>query len=103
MSKGEFLDFFEKAQITTEKGVIAAQGRNLYVEGDLFEVKIDETSKHFLHKKFSSSLGEDLVEGEIKYEPFQSGIHHGSETVLKLPGKNMTIEAKNHDYAALVL
>ena len=103
MSKGEFLDFFESAEITTENGIIQAKGNDLYIKGDNLHVQIDESSKHFLSKKFSSSLGEDKVEGEIKYEPFQSGIHHGSETLLNLPGKDMTIQAKNHDYAVLVL
>lgn len=103
MSKGEFLDFFERAVVTTKDGIIEAKGSDLYVKGDSLTVRIDEKSKLFVFKEFSSTIGEDLISGQIKYELFSSGISHGAETVLKLPGKNMTIQAKNHDYSIHVL
>ena len=43
-------------------------------------------------------LDKDPIDGEIKYEKFSSGIVHGSETILNLPGKHAVINAKNQDY-----
>ena len=53
-------------------------------------------------KTFSSKPGEDPISGEIKYAKFSSGINHSDKTVMKLPGKNAVIEAKNQDYTQLI-
>lgn len=98
MSKGQLLDFFEKSTITEKDGKVEVTGENILMEGDKLTVLIDAATKLFIDKKFSSKLGEDPIDGEIKYEKFSSGIVHGSETVLNLPGKNAVINAKNQDY-----
>jgi hypothetical protein len=63
---------------------------------------IDATTNLFLHKKFSSLLGKDPVDGEINYEKFSSGINHGSTTVLNMPAQKTKIDAKNQDYSQRV-
>ena len=99
MTKGQLLDFFEKSTITEKGETIEVKGENVYKEGDKLTVVIDATTKLFMNKKFSSKIGEDPVDGEIKYEKFSSGVVHGSETILNLPGKNAVINAKNEDYS----
>ena len=99
MTKGQLLDFFEKSTITEKGETIEVTGENVYKEGDKLTVVIDATTKLFMNKKFSSKMGEDPVDGEIKYEKFSSGVVHGSETILNLPGKNAVINAKNEDYS----
>ena len=102
MSKGELLDFFEKATITEKNGVIEATAENVNVKGDRLTVLIDAATYLFISKKFSSFLDKDVIDGETKYEKFSSGINHGSETILNLPAQKAKIEAKNQDYSKRV-
>jgi len=102
MSKGQLLDFFGKATVTEKDGIIEATGENVYVKGDKLTIHVDSKTNLYIDKKFSSLLGKDPVDGEIKYEKFSSGINHGSETVLNMPAQNMKIDAKNQDYSQRV-
>lgn len=102
MSKGQLLDFFDKAKITDSGTTYTVAGSNVYLEGDELTVVVEKATNLFLTKTFSSKLGEDPVSGEIKYEKFSSGINHGSTTVINLPAKNAVINAKNQDYTQRV-
>ena len=102
MSKGQLLDFFDKAQITDAGDTYQIAGANVFKEGDSFAVVVEKATNLFLNKKFSSMLDGDPISGEITYEKFSSGINHGAVTVMKLPGKNAVIEAKNQDYTQLI-
>ena len=102
MTKGQLLDFFSKATVTEKDGIIEATGENVYVKGDKLTIHIDSKTKLYLDKKFSSLLDKDAIDGEIKYEKFNSGINHGSETVLNMPAQKMKIDAKNQDYSQRV-
>ncbi len=102
MSKGELLDFFEKATVTEKDGVIEATGENIKVKGDRLTILIDPKTNLFINKKFSSLLGKDPIDGEIKYEKFSSGINHASTTFMNLPAQKAKIDAKNQDYSQRV-
>lgn len=102
MTKGQLLDFFGKATVTEKGGIIEATGGDVYVKGDKLTILIDSSTKLYLNKKFSSLLGKDPIDGEIKYEKFSSGINHGSSTILNMPAQKMKIDAKNQDYSQRV-
>jgi DNA-binding ferritin-like protein (Dps family) len=102
MSKGQLLDFFEKATVTEKAGVIEVTGENVYVKGDKLTIFIDAKTNLFISKKFSSLLGKDAIDGEIKYAKFASGINHGSETMINLPAQKAVVTAKNQDYSQRV-
>jgi len=102
MSKGQLLDFFEKATITEKEGVIEATGENVFVKGDKLTIYIDAKTNLFISKKFSSLLGKDAIDGEIKYAKFASGINHGSESMINLPAQKAVVTAKNQDYSQRV-
>lgn len=102
MTKGQLLDFFGKATVTEKAGIIEATAENVYVKGDKLTIMVDAASKLYLSKKFSSLLGTDPVNGEIKYEKFSSGVNHGSSTLLNMPAQKMKIDAKNQDYTKRV-
>jgi len=99
MTKGQLLDFFEKSTVTEKDGTVEVTGENVYTEGDKLTVVVDAATKLFINKKFSSKLGEDPIDGEIKYDKFSSGVVHVTETVMNLPAKNAVINAKNQDYS----
>lgn len=102
MSKGEMVDFFSKATVTENAGVIEATADNVYVQGDKLTIRMDAASKLFLSKKFTSLVGKDAVDGEINYEKFSSGVNHVSTTVLNMPVQKMAINAVNQDYSQRV-
>ncbi|MFN8255907.1 MAG: hypothetical protein U0W24_09485 [Bacteroidales bacterium] len=102
MSKGELIDFFSKATLTEKNGIIEATSENVKVKGDKLIIRIESDTKLYLDKTFSSFLGKDPINGEIKYEKFSSGINHGSVTKLNMPSQNMKIDAQNIDYSKRV-
>ena len=99
MSKGELIDFFGKATVTEKNGIIEATAENVYVKGDKLTVLIEAATNLYIFKKFSSLLGKDPIDGQIKYEKFSSGVNHGSTTTLNMPAQKMKIEAVNQDYS----
>jgi len=99
MSKGQLLDFFEKGVITEKDNTIQVTAGDVYMKGDSLTVLVDKATKLFINKKFSSMLDEDPINGELKYGTFSSGISHGTETLINLPGKNAVINAENKDYS----
>ena len=102
MTKGQLLDFFTKATVTEKDAIIEATGENVNVKGDKLTILIDRKTNLYLFKKFSSLMGNDVIEGELKYEKFSSGINHGSTTVLDMPAQKMKINAVNQDYSQRV-
>jgi hypothetical protein len=102
MSKGQLLDFFEKSTITEVGNTYEVTGTNVYVQGDRLTVVVEKDTRLFLKKTFSSFLEKDAIDGVINYEKFNSGVSHGSTTVLNLPAKNARIDAKNQDYSQRV-
>jgi hypothetical protein len=102
MSKGELLDFFSKAEITEKDGVIEATAKDVKVKGDVVTMRVESATKLFLYKKFTSMLGTDPISGEINYGKFNSGVSHGTTSVLTLPAKNAVITSENKDYTIRV-
>lgn len=105
LSKGQMIDFFTKAELSINNGIIKAYAENVLIEGDNLTLFIEEDSKLFTHKIFNSFLGDskDPISGEIKFEKFESGVSHAAESILNLPAKNAVIHAKNKDYSIRVL
>ncbi len=103
MSKGQLLDFFDKAVITEKDGVIEATSSDVLVKGDKLTVKVESATKLFMYKEFSSLMGKDPISGKINYSKFKSGISHASTTVLNLPAKKAVINSKNKDYVSKVM
>lgn len=99
MSKGQLLDFFGKAELSEMDGILTATGKDIFAKGDMLIIKVEEATNLFVYKKFSSTMGEDPVSGEINYGKFKSGISHVTDHVLNLPGKSAVINSTNQDYS----
>jgi hypothetical protein len=99
MTKGQLLDFFGKATITLSNGVYTATAKDVLIKGDTFTVKVEKSTNLFLHKEFTSLLGQDPISGSIEYAKFTNGISHGTTSVLNLPTKKAVINSENTDYS----
>ncbi len=103
MSKGQLIDFFGKADITEEDGIISAIGSDVFVKGDKLTLKVESATKLFVHKEFSTMMGDDPINGEIVYGKFKSGVSHATSSMLNLPAKGAVINSKNKDYVMKVM
>jgi len=102
MTKGQLIDFFDKATIEQNGDVYTVTGENVYIKGDKLVVLIDAKTNLFIKKTFSSFVDKDALSGEILYDTFKDGTSHGSTTTLTMPAQGMTIVAKNQDYTIRV-
>lgn len=103
MTKGQLLDFFSKATVSTkEDGTLVASADNVYVQGDKLTVYVDPKTNLFKYKEFNSLLGKDPIDGQVNYEAFSSGVSHVSTTVMNMPAQKMKINATNQDYSQRV-
>jgi hypothetical protein len=98
MSKGQLIDFFDKATIQLNGDVYTVSAENVYMQGDKLTVTIDAKTNLFLKKSFSSFVDKDAMSGEILYDKFSNGVSHGTTTNINLPVQHMVIVAKNQDY-----
>jgi hypothetical protein len=102
MSKGELVDFFDKAALTEKDGLIEATASNVHVKGDKLTMRIDPGTNLIVYKEFSSLLGADLIDGQLSYDKFTNGTVHGTTTILNLPVQKMRIDGLNQDYTIRV-
>jgi len=104
MSKGQLLDFFEKAEISEQDGVIQAVAGDVFVKGDKLTVWVESATNLFTKKQFESFLGDDRdpVSGEINFGKFSNGVSHALGSVMQLSSKNAVINAENKDYSKRV-
>jgi hypothetical protein len=102
MTKGQLMDFFDKATITQKDGLIEAVASSVNVPGDRLLVRIDPKTNLFVSKEFSSLLGKDAIDGKLNYDKFSNGTMHGTITTLNLPVQKMRIEGANQDYTIRV-
>lgn len=103
MTKGQLLDFFDKAEVTEKDGVLTAKGKDIYVTGDELTINMDAGTKLYLSKTFSTMMNADPISGEVQYDTFKSsGVNHITTTKLDLPTEGVKIEGKNIDYTIRV-
>ncbi|SEI75417.1 hypothetical protein SAMN05192553_101118 [Cyclobacterium xiamenense] len=103
MTKGQLLDFFDKAEVIEQNGVLIAKGKDIYVAGDELIIYIDAETKRYVSKSFSTKMNADPISGEVRYDTFKSsGVNHITTTKLDLPVENVKIEGQNKDYTIRV-
>jgi hypothetical protein len=102
MSKGDMVDFFDKAAISEKDGKLEAVASNVKVKGDKLLLRIDPATYLIVYKEFSSLLGNDLIDGKLSYDKFSNGTMHGTTTTINMPVQKMRIDGINQDYTIRV-
>jgi hypothetical protein len=102
LSKGELVDFFDKATISEKDGKLEAIASSVLVPGDRLVLLIDPESSLIVFREFSSLLGNDAITGMLYYDKFSNGTVHGSVTTINLPVQKMRLEGANQDYTIRV-
>jgi hypothetical protein len=103
MSKGQLVDFFDKATVTTDGKTITATAQNVMQAGDEMTILIDPATNLFVRKTFKAKSGADPIEGTIDYATFTTtGINHVAKSYLLMPAKAMQVNTENIDYTLRV-
>ena len=103
MSKGQLVDFFDKATVTTDGKTITATAQNVMQPGDEMTILIDPATNLFIRKTFKAKSGADPIEGTVDYATFTTtGINHVSKCYLMMPAKAMQVNTENVDYTLRV-
>ena len=103
MSKGQLVDFFDKANVTSDGKTITATGANVLQAGDELTILIDPATNLFVRKTFKAKSGADPIEGTVDYATFAStGINHVAKCYLMMPAKAMQVNTENSDYTQRV-
>jgi hypothetical protein len=102
LSKGDMVDFFDKAAISEKDGKLEAVASNVKVKGDKLLLRIDPETSLIIYREFSSLLGNDLIDGKLNYDKFTNGTVHGTTTTINMPVQKMRIDGVNQDYTIRV-
>lgn len=103
MSKGEMVDFFDKATISEGTGdavgTITAVGSNAGVPGDKVTKLIDAKTLFPRKITFEAVVDEVPISGEILYRPIEGGPNVPRMATINIPSENQVIEAEFTNYA----
>lgn len=102
MTKGQLIDLFTKATVSEKDGMLEVDATDVLVAGDHVRTWYHAETKLPVRKWFASKLGADDVTGQLDYAAFESGVVHGTTTVLDMPAQQMKINAENRDYSARI-
>lgn len=103
MTKGELVDFFDKATVIEENDELVATAKNVKQEGDEVIIHIDPTTYFFKRKVIKAKSGADPIECTVDYATFAStGVNHVDKSYLMMPAKDMQVNTENIDYTQRV-
>jgi hypothetical protein len=100
MSKGQLVDFYEKANISksSEEGTIVLEANSVLVKDDNVVQSVDE--KTFLTHSMivKSILSTNNMTGTIKLETLEDGTSRPVQLIVEIPTKNLKIVMENFDF-----
>jgi hypothetical protein len=99
MSKGDLVDFFDKAKVDESGADIVATAKDVKVKGDELTLTVDK--KTFLLKKqqYKTLMGADPVTGDMTYKQYENGLNTVSNMNINMPAKKLKGKATNYDFA----
>ena len=103
MSKGQLVDFFEKATFEDGsgemKGMQKIHGKNVLVKNDELTIWVDPSTGLSQKLMFKSPLDEKtVVEGTIDYKKIKDGPTTASVSVLTVAAQGVSIKSERFDF-----
>jgi hypothetical protein len=99
MSKGDMVDFFDKATVTENSNEVLASAKNVYVKNDQLDLTVDKTSLMYKSQSIKTFIGADAVNCGVTYKKLSNGLNAADVMTLELPAQKMKVVATNYDYA----
>lgn len=100
MSKGQMVDFFDKADIgkSGENGAIEITANNVLIEDDKVVQMVDEKTLLVRSMIVKSILDTDNLTGTYKFETLKDGTNRPAQIIVEIPTREMKIVMENFDY-----
>lgn len=98
MSKGTMVDMFDTATITTENGATKVVGKDVYVKGDEVTMLLDAKTLLTNHLTFKTTMGADVINGDVTYAPLKDGTSRVTKSVIDIPAKQMKMISESSDF-----
>ena len=102
LSKGEMVDFFDKASITKGEGemseTVVVHGKNVRTHHDELTCYLDGSSMLNRAIKFNSEVDGVAYDGEVNFNKMEDGPNYPARTVINIPDKNLKIVSETFDF-----
>ena len=99
MSKGDLVDFFDKAKIDESGADIVVTAKDVYVKGDELTLTIDKKTNLIKKQQYKTLMGADPVSGDMAYKQYENGLNTVSNMNISMPAKKLKGKATNYDFA----
>ena len=100
MSKGQLVDFYEKANISksSEEGTIVIETNSVIVKDDNLVQTVDEKTLLTRSMNIKSILSTNNMTSSIKLESLGDGTNRPVQLIVEIPTKNLKIVMENFDF-----
>ena len=98
MSKGTLVDVFDRGDIKHTKDSIDIRGKNIFIKADSLYMSLDPDTKLASMLSFSTMLGEDRINGQVKMKRIEDGPNRPIQLEIDVPGKAINITSETYDW-----
>ena len=98
MSKGTLVDVFDRGDIKHTEESIDIQAKNIFIKADSLYMSIDPDTKLANVLSFSTMLGEDRINGQVKMKMIEDGPNKPIKLEIEVPGQAIKITSETYDW-----
>jgi hypothetical protein len=100
MSKGQLVDFYEKANVSksSEEGTIVIEANSVVVKDDNVVQTVDEETLLTHSMNIKSILSTNNMTSTVKLESLEDGTNRPVQLIVEIPTKNLKIVMENFDF-----
>jgi hypothetical protein len=98
LSKGNWIDLMDMAEVKVEEAVVVLDAKDLLVKGDEVHFILDDSIKLFKSISLSSIVDAKAFTCTIEFKTMSDGTNHPTRTVIIFPSEALKITAENIDY-----
>jgi hypothetical protein len=98
LSKGNWIDLMDRAEVKTGDADVTIDAKNLLSEGDKVHYILDSNTKLFKSINISAVAEGKVFTSSIDFKTMSDGTNHPSHTEISIPSESLEIVAENIDY-----
>jgi hypothetical protein len=98
LSKGNWIDLMDMAEVKVEEAVVVLDAKDLLVKGDEVHFILDDSIKLFKSISLSSIVDAKAFTCTIEFKTMSDGTNHPTRTVIIFPSEALKITSENIDY-----
>jgi len=98
LSKGNWIDLMDRAEVNSGDTDVTIDAKNLLSEGDVVHYILDSSTKLFKSIEISTVAEGKAFTSSIDFKTMSDGTNHPGHTKINIPSESMEITAENIDY-----